>query len=85
MCVDPCSQRLLAVSGTLSHSLMSEYLHYTTIFLLRNKSEVADKFAKSVAFAETQTGKVVKALRCDNSGEYTSSKMAKFYKRRGIE
>ena len=62
-----------------------EYSHFTTVFLLRNKSEVADKFAEFVAFAETQTGKVVKALRCDNGGEYTSSEMAKFCKRRGIE
>ena len=28
-----------------------KYSHYTTVFLLRNKSEVADKFAKFVAFA----------------------------------
>ena len=36
-----------------------EYSHFTIIFLLRNKSEVVDKFAELVAFAETQTGKVV--------------------------
>ena len=46
-----------------------EYSHFTTVFLLKNKSEVASKFAEFVAFAETQTGKVVKALRCDNGGE----------------
>ena len=33
------------------------------VSLLRNKSEVADKFAEFVAFAQTQIGKVVKALR----------------------
>ena len=60
-------------------------LALTTVFLLRSKSEVADKFAKFVACAETQTGAVVKALRCDNGGKYTSSEMAKFCQRRGIE
>ena len=62
-----------------------EYSHFTTAFLLRNKSEVADKFAELVALAETQTGKVVKTLRCDNGGEYKSGDMAKFCKQRGIE
>lgn len=62
-----------------------DYSHFTTLFLLRSKSEVADKFAKFVAFDETQTGAVVKALRYDNGGEYTLSEMAKFCQRRGIE
>lgn len=62
-----------------------KYAHFTTVFLLRNKSEVADQFAEFVTFAEIQTGKVVKALRCNNGGEYTSSEMAKFCKRRDIE
>ena len=53
--------------------------------MLRIKSEGADKFAKFVAFAETQTGKVVRALCCDNGGENKSSNTAKFCKQRGIE
>ena len=62
-----------------------EYSHFTTVFLLRNKSEIADKFTISVVLAETQTGKVVKTIRCDNGGEYTSDEMTKFCQRRGIE
>ncbi|KAG3230939.1 hypothetical protein PI124_g23964 [Phytophthora idaei] len=56
--------------------------HFCVVYLLRNKSEVAAKFAEFVAFAEAQTGKVVKTLRSDNGGEYTSGEMAKFCKRR---
>ena len=63
----------------------NEYSHFTTIFLFRNKSEVADKFALFVAFTETQTGKNVKAIRRDNGGEKTSNKMTKSCKRRGIQ
>ncbi|KAG2758708.1 Retrovirus-related Pol polyprotein from transposon TNT 1-94 [Phytophthora cactorum] len=59
--------------------------HFCVVYLLRNKSEVADKFAEFVAMAETQTGKRVKTLRSDNGGEYTSGAMAKFCKDRGIE
>ncbi|KAG3254075.1 hypothetical protein PI124_g1314 [Phytophthora idaei] len=65
-------------------TFIDEYSHFCVVYLLRNKSEVADKFAEFVAFAETQTGKVVKTLRSDNGGEYTSGEMAKFCKRRGI-
>ena len=63
----------------------NEYSHFTIVFLLRNKAEVVNKFAEFVAFAEPQTGKVVKAIRCDNGLEYTSNEMAKFCKVRGIE
>ena len=62
-----------------------EYLHMTTLFLLQSKSEVTDTYALFVAFAKTQTGKVVNAIRCDNGGEYTSSETTKFCKRRVIE
>ncbi|KAG2947795.1 hypothetical protein PC119_g28461 [Phytophthora cactorum] len=58
--------------------------HFCVVYLLRNKSEVAAKFAEFVVFAETQTGKRVKTLRSDNGGEYTSSTMAKFCSDRGI-
>uniref|UniRef100_H3H8A1 Integrase catalytic domain-containing protein n=1 Tax=Phytophthora ramorum TaxID=164328 RepID=H3H8A1_PHYRM len=58
--------------------------HFCVVYLLRNKSEVAAKFAEFVAFAETQTGKRVQTLRSDNGGEYTSGAMAKFCADRGI-
>ncbi|KAG6615789.1 gag-pol polyprotein [Phytophthora cinnamomi] len=58
--------------------------HFCVVYLMRNKSEVAAKFAEFVALAETQTGKRVKTLRSDNGGEYTSREMAKFCSDRGI-
>uniref|UniRef100_H3H842 Integrase catalytic domain-containing protein n=1 Tax=Phytophthora ramorum TaxID=164328 RepID=H3H842_PHYRM len=58
--------------------------HFCVVYLLRNKSEVAAKFAEFVAFAETQTSKRVQTLRSDNGGEYTSGAMAKFCADRGI-
>ena len=38
---------------------------YCMVYLLKNKSEVATKFAEFVALAETQTGKQVKTLLSD--------------------
>ena len=40
---------------------------YCMVYLLKNKSEVATKFAEFVALAETHTGKQVKTLQIDNS------------------
>ncbi|POM66197.1 Putative retroelement, partial [Phytophthora palmivora] len=70
-------------------TFIDEYSHFCVIYLLRNKSEVAAKFAEFVAFAETQTGGRVKTLRVkqlrsDNGGEYKSREMAKFCRERGI-
>jgi hypothetical protein len=48
------------------------------------KSEVADKFVHFLNWAETQTGRRVKVLRCDNGGQYKSSKMSKICHDRGI-
>ncbi|CEG42923.1 retrotransposon ty1-copia subclass [Plasmopara halstedii] len=63
---------------------IDKYSHFTMAYLLRKKSEVARNFASFVAYAETQIGKVVKALCCDNGGEYSSGQLAKFCQRRGI-
>ena len=58
--------------------------HICAVYLLRNKSEVAEKFAKFVAYAETQSNERIKLLRSDNGGEYKSGAMAKFCADRGI-
>ena len=65
-------------------TFIDEKSHYCVAYLLKNKSEVADKFAHFVALAENQTSMRVKTLRCDNGGEYTSGSMAKFCAERGI-
>lgn len=57
---------------------------FCMVYLLRNKSDVAAKFANFVALAQNQIGKRVKTLRSDNGGEYTSGEMAKFCSNHGI-
>ena len=58
---------------------------FCVVYLLRNKSEVANMLPEFVAWAETQTGKRARTLRTNNGGEYTSGEMAKFCKRCDIE
>uniref|UniRef100_A0AAV1V1L6 Uncharacterized protein n=1 Tax=Peronospora matthiolae TaxID=2874970 RepID=A0AAV1V1L6_9STRA len=65
-------------------TFIDEYSHNCMVFLLKNKSEVATRFAEFVAWAETRTGKRVKHLRSDNDGEYTSGAMSKLCVYRGI-
>ncbi|CEG36319.1 retrovirus-related pol polyprotein from transposon tnt 1-94, partial [Plasmopara halstedii] len=57
---------------------------YCVVYLIKNKSEVVDKIADFVAFADKQTSKRVKSLRSDNGDEYTSATMAKFCLYKGI-
>ncbi|CEG39783.1 FOG: Transposon-encoded proteins with TYA, reverse transcriptase, integrase domains in various combinations [Plasmopara halstedii] len=73
---DVCGPMQTATFGGMRYfvTFIDENSHFIMVYLLRNKSEVAGKFASFVAYAETQTGKVLKALCCDNGGEYSSSK-----------
>ncbi len=45
---------------------------YTTIYLLKHKSEVFDKFKQYKKNVKTKPNKLVKVLRSDNGGEYRS-------------
>ena len=59
-------------------TFIDEKLHYCVTYLVKKKSEVANKFAYFDALAENQTSMRVKTLRYDNNGEYISGLMAKF-------
>ena len=58
--------------------------HYTTVYMLKKKSEVLDKFKEFVESSERLIGKQVKKLRSDNGGEYISEEFAEYFKSRGI-
>ena len=45
---------------------------FTTVYLMRNKSEVFNNFREFEAMAKNMTGKRIKLLGCDNAGECTS-------------
>lgn len=63
---------------------IDKYSHFCVVYSLKNKFEVAAKFAALTAWAETQTGKRVKTLHSDNGDEYTSAAMYKLCTEHGI-
>uniref|UniRef100_A0A1X7TBC3 Integrase catalytic domain-containing protein n=1 Tax=Amphimedon queenslandica TaxID=400682 RepID=A0A1X7TBC3_AMPQE len=58
---------------------------YVWVYIIKNKSEVFDKFCEWKRFVEKSTGKSVKALRTDNGGEYTSHEFKKYLLSQGIK
>lgn len=57
---------------------------YTTIFLLKCKSEVLDRFKEFVEFGKTKFGKKIKCLRSDRGGEYLGKDFLKYLAKEGI-
>ena len=55
-------------------TFIDDYSRYTTVYMIKHKSEVLDKFKEFVELAENHTGKRVKILRSDNGIEYNSEK-----------
>ena len=49
-----------------------DHSRYGYVFLIKNKSEVFEKFKEFKSVAENQTGKSIKHLRSDRGGEYLS-------------
>ena len=58
-------------------TFIDRFSHFCVVFLRKQKSEVAAKFAEFVAFAETQAGIRVNLLSSADGGEYKSRDMTK--------
>ena len=61
-----------------------DYSRYVTVYFLKNKSEVYEKFQEYVNMMENFTGLKVKTLRTDNGGEYVSNDFSKYCASKGI-
>jgi hypothetical protein len=58
---------------------------YTHVDILRTKDEALDAYKTFAAWAQTQHGVKIKALRSDRGGEYTGHKFTKFLQQEGTE
>ena len=75
-------------------SFIDDYSRYATIYFLKQKSEVLEKFKNYVQMVENSMGERkienlyiwnnVKAMRSDNGGEYTSAQFSDFCASKGI-
>lgn len=62
-------------------TLIDDYSWKTWIYFLKTKefNEVLDIFKEFKALVENQTGRIIRVLRSDNGGEYTSGGFIDFY------
>ena len=82
------------VCGPLSTHAMGNYSYFVTftddfsrygyVFLIRQKSDVLEKFIEYKNEVEKQTGKSIKILRSDRGGEYLSNEFLTILKENGI-
>ena len=61
-----------------------DYTRYVTVYFLKNKSEVYEKFQEYISMVENITGLKVKTLRTDNGGEYVSNDFCEYCVNKGI-
>ncbi len=59
-------------------TFIDDKTQYVTIYLLKHKNEMLDKFKQYKEYVETKTNKRTKMLRFDNGGEYKSNDFIKF-------
>jgi hypothetical protein len=55
------------------------------VYLLKRKVDVFTIFKKFRDLVEKSTGRLIKCLRIDNGGEYTSMEFKNYYKEERIE
>ena len=57
---------------------------HTWSYILKQKSEVFDKFIQWKTMVENISGRKIKTLRSDNGGKYTSKEFVEYFKREGM-
>lgn len=65
-------------------AVVDDWSRFTTTFFLRHKSEAFEKFREYVAYAQRATGQLIKTLRTDNGGEFTSNEFTAYCREIGI-
>ena len=77
--------RVPAVEG-LKYFLtfIDDYSRYTTVYLLKSKEQVFEKFIEFKNLVENKFGSKIKALRSDNGTEYTNKRFQTVIKESGI-
>jgi transposase InsO family protein len=62
-----------------------DFSRFSTVYLMKHKSEVYSHLQRYIAWIENQSGHRVKRLRSDNGGEYISNAIIEFLRSKGIE
>ncbi|KAF5812650.1 putative RNA-directed DNA polymerase [Helianthus annuus] len=65
-------------------TIVDDYSRHVWVFLIKRKSDASTCLVNFCKMIKTQFDKVVKRIRCDNGGEFTSNAMVDFYANQGI-
>lgn len=65
-------------------TFIDDFSRMAFVYLLRRKSEVAEKVKDFVLFCKTQIGKTPRVLQSDNGGEYIAKELQGFLRSEGI-
>lgn len=66
-------------------TFIDDKTRYVTVYMLKSKDQVFEKFKEFKALAEKQTGQKIKAIRSDNGREYLSGAFENFLVSQGIK
>lgn len=66
-------------------TFVDDYSRFTTIYLLKNKYEVFDKFKEFNEMSKNMFGRKVKFIRSDRGGEYTGKEFNDYMAKEGIQ
>ena len=65
-------------------TFIDDYSRYCTVYFIKQKSEVFNKFKEFEALVTNGNSTRIKTLRTDNGGEYTSMEFQNYLKEKGI-
>ena len=65
-------------------TFIDDNTQYVWVHILKNKSEVFEKFVEWKVLVENSTGQKLKTVRTDNGGEYTSAEFTVYLKKEGV-
>ena len=65
-------------------TFVDDYTRCCSVYFMKQKSEVFDKFKEFEARASNDSGERIGTLRTDNGGEYTSNEFEDYLKKKGI-
>jgi hypothetical protein len=84
---DLCGPMRKASAGGAQYVLtfLDDYTRKSDVFLLKQKSEVFEKFKIYKSRVENETGRKIKALRSDNGSEFCNQKLDNFLIENGIK
>ena len=65
-------------------TFIDDHTQYVWVYILKNKSEVFEKFVEWKALVENSTGQKLKTLHTDNGGEHRFAEITMYLKKEGV-